>query len=345
MKILFAGDLSSYGRTPQRLRALQSLGHEVKAVSYVTGEHRPSVDRESLLDRVRWKLRLPPDPAGANQALRAAGRAEKYDVVWIEKGNTVRPATLRALRASLPRAKIVACSEDDMYAVHNRTLWFTRCIPLYDVIFTTKVYNLEELKTLGARATALFIDAFAPEVHRPLTLTADERARFACEVGFIGTFEEDRARQMLFLAEKGITVTVWGNGWGDWQKRHGNLVVKNLPLFGDDFARAINATKINLGFLRKRNRDQTTSRSVEIPACGAFLLAERTPRHEDLFREGQEAEFFGSLEELLVKVRKFLADPAAREKIAAAGRARCLASGYDHASQLRQMLNTLESHV
>lgn len=335
--ILFVGDLNEYGRSFQRYRTMKELGHEVLGLSHTPVPFRPGIDKSSLLERVMWKLAIPPDLTLVNKKIREAVGSRKFDIVWIEKGNTVHPSTLRYVKKMNPGAHLISCSEDDMYAKHNQSLYYRKGLALYDVVFTTKVYNLTELKLLGAKETALFLDAYDEKTHRPMELTAEEVRRFTCDVGFIGSFERDRAEKMLFLAEHGVVVTVWGNGWGDWARKNPNLIVRNVPLYEDDYAKAINATKINLCFLRKINRDEVTSRSVEIPACGGFMLGERTKRHLEFFEDGKEAVFFGSREELLGLVRKYLKDDEARKRIAEAGRARCLRGEYSMRAQLEKM--------
>lgn len=121
--------------------------------------------------------------------------------------------------------------------------------------------------------------------------------------------------------------------------KHPNLIIKGEHLYGEDYAKAINATKINLCFLRKINRDEITSRSVEIPACGGFMLGERTKRHLETFKDGEEAVFFGDDNELYAAIVKYLADDKSREKIAKAGRKRCLEGGLSHREQLTRMLS------
>lgn len=338
MKILFVGDLNEHGNSFMRLRTLRHLGHEVYGISTVPVPRRPGIDPEPLPMRALSKFRIPWDEAHANQAVRNAARSRRYDLVWIDKGNTIRPATLRAIHVALPGTPLISVSEDDMYALHNRSWFYTRGLSLYDVVFTTKTYNVEELKLLGARRTEPFLDSFDATFCRQVELSEEDRERFGCTVGFIGTFEDARARAMIFLAENNVRVVVWGNGWETWRGKHQNLIIKNRPIYGEDYVKAINATKINLGFLRKMNRDEVTTRSVEIPACGAFMLAERTKRHQEFFTEGEEAVFFGSNDELLAHVRHYLADEPARRRIAAAGRTRCLTSGYDMATQLQSIL-------
>lgn len=339
--ILFIGDLNLHGRSFQRYQSLIELGHRVHGFSYVKIPWRPS-DKPTFMQRVFWKLRVPLDTTGINNEIKKAVLKNKFDVVWIEKGNIILPSTLRFIKKQLPDAKLVSMSEDDMYAKHNRSFYYMRGLRYYDVVFTTKTYNLEELKRFGAKRTELFLDSYNEKMHRPMQLTESERARFSCDVSAIGMFEKERAESLLYLAEHGIKVMVWGGGWGAWVNRHKNLDVKNEFLVGANYAKAISATKINLNFLRKINRDEVTSRSVEVPACGGFMLTERTKRHKDFFEERREAEFFDSNEELLKKVNYYLEHDDERARVATAGRERCLISGYSMKAQLEKMLRLLE---
>jgi hypothetical protein len=169
-------------------------------------------------------------------------------------------------------------------------------------------------------------------------LTEGERKLLGGTVGFIGAFESQRAESMYRLARAGFQIRIWGTGWERCRFRHPNLIVEHKPLWGEDYAKAICAFDINLCFLRKITRDLQTTRSVEIPACGAFMLAERTEEHLGLFEEGKEAEFFSSTGELVEKVRHYLANSSLRENIAAAGRQRCIRSGYDNKNRMRWIL-------
>ncbi len=339
MKILYVGPLY-YGSTSlQRLKALAHLGHELVSVDTCPPE---VAARERRLGERLWrKLLGPRDLARANEAVLRLVREEQPQILWIDKGLTIRPETLRASKEHVPGLIRVSYSPDDMANPTNQSRNYLTCVPLYDVHVTTKSYNVAELKYLGA-SRVLFIDnAYCRFTHRPMELSAAERENLGGEVGFIGTYEEERAQALLFLAQQGIPVKVWGNWPKKWQHRHPHLQVKRASLWGDDYARAICSFDINLAFLRKENRDLQTTRSAEIPACGGFMLAERTPEHQRLFQEGVEAEFFGSLKEMVEKVQYYLINKDKRQEIAAAGRRRCMAAGYSNVERLENLLRQI----
>ena len=145
---------------------------------------------------------------------------------------------------------------------------------------------------------------------------------------------------MLHLARHGVPVRFWGPCGLRERLRlaHPNLRIEGRPLWSDDYATALSAFRINLCFLRKVNRDQHTSRSIEIPACGGFMLAERTEEHQALFEENREAAYFSSDDELLEKARWYLVHETERVRIAQAGFRRCWTGGYTYERRLDQVL-------
>lgn len=342
--ILFVGNLNSWARSFQRCRALTEMEHAIDIVRSVPDGRFPGLKgRIELVEKVMSKLGFPRDLTQVNRNIRRYIVNKKYDIVWLEKPLMLKPSTLKFVKTKSPKTKICFYSEDDMFLRHNQSVYFKKSIPFYDIIFTTKSYNCnsDELPSLGATKVVFINKAYDRNFHRPVEISSEDYVRLGSDVGFIGRFEQDRAEKTLFLAKNGIHVRIWGNGWSSWVNKHRNLRIENRPIYGDDFVKAICATKINLCFLRKLNRDLQTDRTMEIPACGAFMLAERTEEHRRLFEEDKEAVYFDSNEELLEKVRYYLEHEYERQAIAKAGRQRCLQSGYSHHDRLRFMLNQL----
>jgi hypothetical protein len=340
IRILYVGDLWTGSTALQRMCALRDAGAQVSPVD--TRPDRLHRLERSLPLRVLRRLAGPVDLTGANARILSALRQHTTDVLWIDKGLTIAHSTLRTVRALQPHCVIAGYSPDDMTNPGNQSRRFLAGLPEYDLFFTTKSYGVRELTALGARCVRFIGNGYDPATHRPVPPSWQERSEFGGEVGFIGQWEAQRAASLCALAAAGIPVRVWGQDWDRCRCDAVSLRLERRPLWGEVYARALCNFDINLCFLRKANRDLQTTRSVEIPACGAFMLAERTDEHLALFEEGIEAEFFSSDRELIDKVRYYLRHPDRRQAIASAGRARCLRSGYSNRERMLQMLRFIE---
>jgi spore maturation protein CgeB len=165
--------------------------------------------------------------------------------------------------------------------------------------------------------------------HSPIEMTAEERASWASEVLFVGTWMPERGPFLVRLLELGVPLTIYGDRWRkapEWRTLRAAWRGPGLT-GGDDYRKAIQCAKVCLGLLSKGNRDQSTTRSAEIPMLGRVLCAERTPDHLAMYIEGEEAEFWDTPEECAHKCRLLLSDEARRERIAVRGRRRCLKNG------------------
>lgn len=335
MNILYVGPTLAGSTSLQRLEAMRSLGQEVVELrsTDLTRLSRP-------WQRIGLKLGLAADLDGTNATLLERVRREHWDLLWFDKPITIRPATLAQVRAERPRLPLAAYSPDDMFIRPNRTRRFLGCLPYLSVFFTTKTHNVGPLQRLGVPRVVLVGNAYDEETHKPWPRTAADRLALGGAVGFIGDFEEARRRSIETLALAGLRVRIWGPNWLTlWPRPPAGVVIEGRGLIGDDYARAICNFDINLAFLRKAARDEVTTRSLEIPACGGFMLAERTAAHRGLFDEGREAVFFASDEELLNQCRYFQDHTEEALRIGARGRKRCLRDGYGNRARLQQMLD------
>jgi spore maturation protein CgeB len=318
MKILLAGPMSRWNATDGRRRALIELGHEVTALdvrSFLS-------DAGRIRTKLRWHILAGTGIRRYNRALIEAAETIKPDIVWIELPIQVHRRTVDELR----RRAGLTLSHNAEYLGFRRYQYrhFFPAIPSYDVHVVTNDLTAEILPRMGARRVILTEFGYDPELHHPLPSTKQEA--FASDAVLVGHYEPAYARMVRALRDAGIGVAVYGPGWGRAFGLADRRGIK--PIYGDDYIRALSASRLCLGFVSVWNRSQATHRTFEIPAVGGFLLGPRTRQHLSYYVEGQEAEYFASDKDLVEKARFYLDHDDARRRIAAAGHRRCLTSGY-----------------
>jgi hypothetical protein len=341
MKIFYFGDLSPGSTARLRARTLGELGHQV--TSFDTGNYLNAQSR--VFNALRFRYPAGPWSARVNSAFVRCVAESLPELIWVDKGILLKKASLIAARQACG-AMLLHYNPDDPFGT-SRGCWdvFLDALPEYDVHLVMRDVNVAEYQRAGARRVIRWHWAYDPATHRPLTVTTGDRDSLGGPVGFIGAYEPERAKSILHLTSNNIPVRIWGSQWKNQRIRPALLKIGGREVAADDYARAICAFDISLGFIRKSNRDLTSQRNVEIPACGGFMLAERTDEHLSLFREDKEAVFFSSDAELLDKVRYYLDRPTERRLIAEAGLRRCVTSGYDYASRLRAVLAQTTCHI
>lgn len=339
ISILSVGGIdSNSGTSLHRHLALKKITNRIDGVN--------TTFRASLWFRIIYHLFLfgiplrLPDLIEVNKRILEKVKNNDYDIIWIDKGIIVFPETLKEIKKQSPETKIISYSPDNMALRHNQSQQYLECIPLYDYIVTNKSYIIKNMKRLGAKKITFVNNSYSEDFHRPYELSEEERKELGGDVGFIGAWEEERCKCILYLVDHGVKVKVFGDAkWNKYANYSPNLTIMGRLLMNEDYCKSLRAFRISLCFLRKMNFDKQTTRSVEIPACGGFMMAERTDEHLSLFEEDKEAVYFSSNKELLEKCVYYLENEEARSKIAVAGRKRAVASGYSNESMVRNIIN------
>jgi spore maturation protein CgeB len=319
------------------MRAFRRAGHSVSVVA--ADAYVPLWQRKSL--RVLRRLLTPALVAEYNRELAQAARELQPDLFFVFKGQYVTHETLAAIKAT--GAVAINFYPDTGFEDHGPYL--PKTIGGYDWVFTTKPVGVADLKQNYDLEFASFIPhAFDPEVHAPVQVSSHDRNKYQCDVSFIGNISDKKQKLVEHVRRNlpDINLHIWGAPkWGHVSGL--SECYQGGAVWGMEYAKAIQETKINLGLLYEGGLgapegDLLTARTFEIPATGGFMLHERTKEVMSYFEEDKECAFYSDKDDLVAGIQHYLDHPEERRVIATAGRQRCLTSGYSVDSRIETVL-------
>lgn len=264
--------------------ALSRLGHEV--------QHFES-----------WNKRRYRDLAELNEKLLETVETFRPDVmltvhmeyeIWLE--------TLEIIRARGDVATI-SWSADDSWKYREVSRFIGRA---YHAMTTTYDYVVPRYHADGIGNVLLTQWAVGSEWLN-LPLPAGE-CRYP--VSFVGAAHGDRRKVVAKLRKSGIEVVCFGHGW------------PNGPVSTDRIPAIMRESVVSLNFTNSRGEAQIKARTFEVPGAGGFLLTGHAEGIERFYRPGAEIAVFRDIDELVHKVRYYLAHPDERDAMARAGHAR-----------------------
>ncbi|OGW31428.1 MAG: hypothetical protein A2X54_03225 [Nitrospirae bacterium GWF2_44_13] len=147
------------------------------------------------------------------------------------------------------------------------------------------------------------------------------------DVSFIGTLHGGAGRwhNIMHLSANGINIETFGsdspNGRITFEKK---IEIINRSKINLDFSGVSGKTRLTRKHQIYKRMKQIKGKVFEYTMCGSFALCEYAPGLEYFFEVGKEIDIFHDKEELLEKIKYYLAHEEEREKIAQKGYERAL---------------------
>jgi len=172
--------------------------------------------------------------------------------------------------------------------------------------------------------------AVDPGLHRPLELSEEQRARYACDLSFVGAAYHNRVELLPGLSDLGLKI--YGTGWPAVEPFLSCSPQFNRRQSSEESNLIFNASAISLNLHSSPWTDGVNPvgdylnpRCFELAGAGAFQLVDRRADLAAAFEPGREIETYGDIAECRAKVRHYVAHPEERRELAERARARALA--------------------
>jgi spore maturation protein CgeB len=240
---------------------------------------------------------------------------------------------------------MVSYNNDNIFGgLRKKAYWrhFRLAIPVFDLHLVFRRADEASYYRCGARNVYVLLHHYLPWLHRPIS--ADLINDWRSDICFLGHCEPDKRIYFIDQLMRHVPgkYLVRGSRWKENAKGRRWEGMETSEVQGEDYVKGINGAKIALSFFSSWNKDDYTTRVFEIPACGTFMLSERTSQMLELYQENKEAVYFSDVAELVDKAHFYLTHDEFRERIANAGKRRGLSSGYDIYRRMREWVGLAE---
>lgn len=337
MKVLIVGKKARVNVEYFVLKAFSQLGVESKLLDsneYFTQSIFNRIFNKFRSTPMYWRLRP------LNKAIIKKVVEFRPDFVLFFKPVLISPSTVMELAKI---TKVFSWYPDYIPFTKTASVDFLSSIPFYDCHLSFNFANVEELKKRGAKLSIFVPCAADPDCHAPVEVSEEEKKELGADVVFVGTYaKEKRSDYLERLCQDGYDIKIYGDGWEKHPKnsclRQKNCV-QSKSFYCKDMSRVLNASKIVLAFVREHNKETLACRTYEIPAAGGFMLHQRTAKTDEVLKEGEEADFFSTYEEMKEKIDFYLKNDSLRKQVAEKGQKRITKGGHLFVDRIRSIID------
>ena len=329
MRILFVGDLTLGHNARSLVDGFRNLGIEARTLD------TSSYMRKSIGSKEWFYHKMFQEPS-KNWRDYFVGKIREVTCGWTPDIlfciNTIHIPQEYLIRIECKLR--VHLSFDDVSNPSNLTNDYLEYEKSWDIIFTNKLFNVDELQKRIEAQIKYFDNAYDEKIHFS-TIPFENRK---WNVGFIGAHRPDRHELPNLLIAAGVTnPVIAGPRWRRYFP-FGSTKVDFLPeLLERSYTDVGNQIKMGLCLLNSENRDQITVRSYELPALGQLVVGLETDQHLDLLENGQEAFWLKSLDEVLNFGKELIHREREFAKIALAGTRRIIEGKNTYTDRARLM--------
>ena len=241
----------------------------------------------------------------------------QFDICLVVGGHTVTPATVRRLRALC--RDVILWTTDVPHPGDFKNI--VAAAPEYSRILCAGTEAVEILAALPGCHPVWLPFACDPACHAPQALLPEEERLYRRDIVFCGSYYPNRRHILEVLAA--YDAGIWGPLWG--RLPSDSLLKPKAVEARLDFSvwtKIYAAAKIVMVVHYQDGVTpcyQASPKLFEAMACGAFVLCDDQKDARTLFRDQEHVVFFKDAADLKDKVDHYLADPAARTRIAACG--------------------------